>query len=108
MAPVIGARYQFQNLPAEGSNDTLMKTAHSITAARHDTRYGSNARHISDMSDLDKNYFTLLGGQDGWFNAPNFTDQVPLWQKGEYVQVPMRLKSVRAGAKHTTALKPGK
>ena len=25
--------------------------------------YGSNARHISDMSDPDGNYFVLLGGQ---------------------------------------------
>ena len=108
MAPVIGGRYQFINLPVAGSNDTLMKTAHSITDTRHDTRYGSNARHISDMSHPDKNYFTLLGGQDGWFNAPNFIDQVPLWQKGEYVQVPLQLETVRKTAKHTMELGPGK
>ena len=32
---------------------------------RHFTRYGSNARHISDLSNIDRNYFVLLGGQDG-------------------------------------------
>lgn len=108
LLPVIGSRYQFRDLPVSGSNDTLMKTAHSITANRHDTRYGSNARHISDMSHPDKNYFTLLGGQDGWFNSANFIDQVPLWQKGEYVQVPLQLETVRKEATHRMDLKPGK
>ena len=72
-----------------------MKTAHSTTDERHNTRFGSNARHVSDMSDMDENYFVLLGGQDGWFNSVNFLDQVPYWLAGSYVKVPMRLETVR-------------
>ena len=39
-------------------------------------RLGSMARHVSDLSDPDANWFVLLGGQDGWFGAENFADQV--------------------------------
>ncbi|HET6224361.1 MAG TPA: penicillin acylase family protein, partial [Dongiaceae bacterium] len=45
--PVIGARYRFADLSAAGSSETVLKTAHALTAERHDTRYGAQARHIS-------------------------------------------------------------
>jgi len=105
--PVIGERFRFVDAPAEGSNDTLWKTAHGTTDERHPARFGSNARHISDLSDPDANWFTLLGGQDGWFNSANFTDQVPLWLKGEYVKVPFRIETVRKDFPHKTTLSPG-
>jgi penicillin amidase len=106
--PVIGSRYRFVDAPAEGSNDTLWKTAHSTTDERHPARFGSNARHISDLSDPDANWFTLLGGQDGWLNSANFTDQVPLWLKGEYVKVPFRIETVRKDFPHKTKLAPAR
>ncbi|MHA1537279.1 MAG: penicillin acylase family protein, partial [Alphaproteobacteria bacterium] len=102
--PLVGGRFRFVDVPAQGSNDTLWKTAHGATDARHDARYGSNARHISDLSDPDANYFVLLGGQDGWFNSANFTDQVDLWLTGKYVKVPLTLNAVRKNAVHTTTL----
>ena len=83
-----------------------MKTAHSTTNERHTVRYGSQARHISEMSDPDANWFVLLGGQDGWFNSDNFLDQVPLWLAGEYVQVPLRPEAVRESFVHKTTLSP--
>ncbi|CAN0581698.1 unnamed protein product, partial [Laminaria digitata] len=94
--PVVGGRYRFADYPAGGSSHSIMKTAHGTTDERHNTRFGSNARHISDMSDMDKNYFVLLGGQDGWFKSANFLDQVPYWLSGDYVQAPMRRDPVRA------------
>ena len=72
--PLIGSRYRFADLPAAGSRSTVMKTAHALTGERHFTRYGSNARHISDLSYDDRNYFVLLGGQDGWFGSTTFMD----------------------------------
>ncbi|MGE0647786.1 MAG: penicillin acylase family protein [Alphaproteobacteria bacterium] len=98
--PLIGGRYRFSDLPTPGSNDTIFKTAHSLAAERHDTRYGTQSRHISDMSDPDANWFVLLGGQDGWFNSSTFADQVDLFMKGELIQVPLRLDTVRATFKH--------
>ena len=98
--PLIGDRYRFADLPVGGSTDTLMKTAHGTTAERHTTRYGSNARHISDLSDLDRNYFVLLGGQDGRFNSSTFLDQAELWMAGAYVEVPLRIETVRERFAH--------
>lgn len=87
--PVIGARYRFLDFPVGGSSSTIMKTAHALTDERHPTGYGSQARHVSDLSDPDANWFVLLGGQDGWLGAENFLDQVPLWRAGDYIQVPL-------------------
>ncbi len=106
MAPLIGGRYRFGEYPVSGSNDTLMKSAHAITGERHAARYGTNSRHISDMSDSDENYFVLLGGQDGWLNSANFLDQLPLWRNGEYVRVPLRPETVREAFPHKTQLDP--
>lgn len=105
--PVIGDRYRFGDYPVGGSSHSVMKTAHSSTAERHSTRFGSNARHISDMSDMDRNYFVLLGGQDGWFNSANFLDQVPHWRAGKYVHLPMRLEVVRKAFARKTVLPAG-
>jgi penicillin amidase len=98
--PLIGGRYRFGDLPAPGSNDTIFKTAHSLAAKRHDTRYGTQSRHISDLSDPDANWFVLLGGQDGWFNSSTFADQVELFMTGELIQVPLTLDRVRDRFRH--------
>lgn len=100
--PVIGDRYRFADYPVGGSSHSIMKTAHTSTDERHSTRFGSNARHISDLSDMDRNYFVLLGGQDGWFNSANFIDQVSHWRAGKYVHVPMRLPAIRDAFKYKT------
>jgi penicillin amidase len=105
--PVLGGKYRFGDLPASGSSDTVMKTAHSSTDERHFTRYGSQSRHLSDLADMDENYFVLLGGQDGWFGSATFLDQVPLWQDGRYIRVPLRPDSVRTAFRHRMVLTPG-
>ncbi len=105
-APLIGDRYRFGDRPADGSSDTLMKTAHSPSDERHNTRYGQQARHLSDMADMDDNRFLLLGGQDGWFNSSTALDQVPLWQRGDYIRLPMRAESVNAWRTRTMRLTP--
>ena len=102
--PLIGSRYEFAEAGVGGSSATLMKTAHDATGERHTVDYGSNARHISDMTDPDENYFVLLGGQDGWFNSTTILDQWELWRRGEYVRVPLTLAEVRAGFPHTLTL----
>jgi penicillin amidase len=105
--PVIGARYRFGEYAVGGSTDTLMKTAAGSSAEKHNVRYGSQARHVSDMSDLDRNWFLLLGGNDGWINSSTFADQVPDWLAGRYIQVPMRPETVREQFRYAMALTPG-
>lgn len=87
--PVIGSFFEYGNYPVGGSRETVMKTAHGLVNERHSARYGSQARHLSDLSDPDANYFVLFGGQDGWLGSANFMDQVPLWREGDYIQMPL-------------------
>ena len=102
--PLVGRRYRFADEGVGGSSETLMKTAHRTTAGRHAVTYGSNARHISDMSDPDANWFVLLGGQDGRFNSSTLLDQWDLWRRGEYVRVPLTLSAVRESFPHALSL----
>lgn len=105
-APLIGGRYAFTDLPLAGSSHTVMKTAHGLTDRRHDANYGSNARHLSDMSDMDENYFVLLGGQDGWLRSTTFLDQLALWRRGDYIRVPLRPETARRAFPHAMVLAP--
>ena len=104
-APLIGERYRFAEHGVGGSSDTLMKTAHESSAERHRVRYGANARHISDMTDPDANYFVLLGGQDGWLNSETLLDQWPLWRDGEYIRLPLSPDEIRRTFAHRLELK---
>ena len=105
-APLIGGKFLFKEYGVSGSTDTVRKTAHQPTNEVHATRYGSNARHISDLSDPDANYFVLLGGQDGWFESTTFLDQAELFERGEYVRLPLRVQSVRQQFAHRMVLTP--
>ena len=70
------------------------------------TRYGAQARHVSDMSDLDSNWFVLLGGNDGWINAENFIDQAKLFQRGEMMHIPLRIETIKETFPYKTYLTP--
>lgn len=88
--PLLGRRYRFQDLPAPGAAQTLHQSlSPPLTGRPVDVYHGAQARHVSDMADPDANYFVLFGGQDGWLGSECFSDQVALWQRGEYVQVPL-------------------
>ena len=93
--PVFGRHYRFGNWPVGGSNEALMKTGHPLTNRRHFAGLAATARHISDLADPDRNWFVLLGGQDGWLGSRTLLDQVPLWRAGEYVPMPLRSEAVR-------------
>ena len=102
--PVIGSRYVFDDLPAAGSSETILKTDHELSTERHPTRYGAQARHVSDLSDPDANWFVLLGGNDGWYNSSTFRDQVDAFQAGQSYQVPLKIETARATFKNKMVL----
>lgn len=104
--PVIGERFVVADLPASGSRETIMKTAHGLVAEEHHSRYGSQSRHVSDLSDLDANHFVLLGGNDGWIGSVNFADQMPLWRAGLYLRMPLSPDTVAAEFPHRFTLAP--
>ncbi|MGH8500336.1 MAG: penicillin acylase family protein, partial [Methylococcales bacterium] len=103
---LLGQLYRHPTFPADGGNNTLNKSGHGISRGRHAVTYGACARHVSDLVDLDVNAFVLLGGQDGWLGSANFADQVDLWRRGEYIEVPLRPESARVAFRHKTVLRP--
>lgn len=94
--PGIGGNFKYMDVPTAGSRETVFKAAHGFQNAIHTTRYGSQARQLSDMADPDANYFVLLGGNDGWIGSANFLDQVALWQSGDYIRMPLRPETIAA------------
>lgn len=104
--PMLGRYYGGMDIPADGGNNTVNKTGHGVSRRRHAVGFGSCARHISDLADLDANYFVLLGGQDGWVGSANFADQVELWRQGRYVTVPLRPERWRIPSHYKTVLQP--
>ncbi len=107
LLPLAGRRYRYFDLPTAGGSETVMKTANGLSGGRHAARFGSNARHVSKLSDIDSNYFVLLGGQDGWFGSTTFADQILLWRRGEYIQTPFQPEAVRRAFPFVTELIPG-
>jgi len=95
LAPLVGGCYRFENMPIGRSTNSFVMTAHGSTVECQFVRYGSSARHIHDLSNVDANWFVLLGGRDGWHSSATFADQVAFWQSDDYVQLRLRLDSVR-------------
>ncbi len=104
--PFIGKKLQFAEWGVGGNEDTVMKTGVPNTYGEHGASYGSMARHISDLTHPDENFFTLLGGQDGWINSENALDQIRHWRAGTYLKVPFLIETVRAVFARKTILKP--
>jgi penicillin amidase len=105
MVPMIGQRYRFGEFPWPGSTETLWRADHELSAGAVDVGFGAQARHVSDMSDLDSNWFALLGGNDGWLGSENFTDQIDDFRDG-LIEVPLRIETVRERFPHKTRLSP--
>ncbi|MGF1448487.1 MAG: penicillin acylase family protein [Opitutales bacterium] len=106
MLPFAGDSFKLGSYPVGGSQETLLKTAHDLVTTEHRTVYGAQSRHISNLGDLDANYFVLVGGNDGWPNATNANDQTPLWLRGEYVQLPLSPEAVQQAFPKVTSLRP--
>ena len=104
--PVIGRKYRFGEYQVGGSTNTVMKRAHALSNEKRAVTYGANARHVSDLGDSDENYFALVGGQDGFWNSKNYLDLYRLWQKGEYVRLPLRLETITQQFNHQMRLQP--
>ena len=104
--PLIGRKYRFGEYQVAGSTNTVMKRAHSITNKKRPVTYGANARHISDLADPDENYFSLVGGQDGFWGSENYLDLYHLWRDDKYVRLPLTLASVQKQFTHHMLLQP--
>ncbi len=104
--PVLGSRYTFDNIPSAGTTTTVHKAAHSVNGDTHRVTFGANSRLICDLSDLDANLVVLLGGQDGHLGSEHFIDQVPLWQSGDMIPLPLSREGQLARTVRTVELVP--
>jgi len=104
--PVLGRFFVLEDFPVGGSRETPMKTAHGLVNTRHHATYGQQSRHVSDLSDLDANWFLLFGGQDGWLGSANFADQIPLWRDGRMIRMPLRSETVARDFPDAVVLDP--
>ncbi len=102
--PGVGRWFATADRAASGGNDTLNKTGHGPVRGRHRVTYGACARHVSDLSEPDANWFVLQGGQDGWLGSANATDQAALWHDGQAIVVPLRPEAARAWPHHMRLL----
>jgi penicillin amidase len=106
--PLLGLLVRRGTVDGHGSRETLLKTSHDLVRGTHNATYGSQARYLFDMRDVNENYVVLLGGQDGIFRSGNFTDQVELWSRGEYLNMPLELEAVRRSSSKRITLRPNK
>ncbi len=107
LIPVIGSRFSLPDYSQNGSNDTLNKAGRPFSPEQQFVTYGASARHISDLSAPNENYFVLHGGQDGWLMNPNLADQTRLWRDGQYIRIPLEISAVeRQFKRHVTVLRP--
>jgi len=106
--PVIGRAFIVKEIAVGGSRQTPMKMAHGLVDKRHNASFGQMARHVSDLSDEDANWFVLLGGNDGWLGSANYADQVELWRDGRYVRMPLKPETIATEFPHLMQLEPVK
>ncbi len=105
--PLLGWRYRLDSFPVAGSSLTVMKTAHQVSAEPHTATFGATARHISDLSGMDENFFVLLGGEDGRLGSSNLLDQVDFWRSGKLIKTPLRNETAASRAAATVRMRPG-
>jgi penicillin G amidase len=104
--PMLRRYFRFGDWAANGSSDAVMKTGHGLTARRHSVSLTSTARHLSDLSDIDGNWFVLLGGQDGWIGSTTLLDQTTLWREARYIPMPLSDAGVARHFPHRMELRP--
>lgn len=92
--------------PAAGSRETVMKAAHGLIDAPQAATYGSQARFVADLADIDATEFVLFGGQDGRYANPCFADQIALWREHRYVRLPLSEDAIAREFAETLSLTP--
>lgn len=92
--PLFGRRLIYRELAADGSRNSLHKQSFIMGKKKGLVGFGANARHISNMADINENYFVLFGSQEGYLKYSEQTDQTRLWQRGDYIKMPLDLKEV--------------
>ena len=77
-------------LEVPGGDNTLSMNRNIHTLDNQfNVNYGSTLRVIIDFSDENNSFFSIPTGQSGHFLSRNYDDFIKLWQRNEYVEIPL-------------------
>ncbi len=89
--PLLGALFGFgeNGIPRKGTPHTVNVAEYRATPDGFHVRWGPSQRHVTDLSDMDGGGFVLPGGQSGFPGGEHALDQLPVWQAGGLIPVPL-------------------
>lgn len=91
--------------PIGGDGDCVCATGcFAMTGPRSFT--GSVARYVFDLGDWDNSRWVVFHGTSGHPGDPHYSDQNPLWARGDMVPMPFSRDAVAAHAVSVTTLTP--
>ena len=74
-----------RQIPFGGGSSTVNVGGYNPNNFR--MNHGATYRQVIDLSGMDTSRYILPPGQSGHLLSPQYDDMLPLWQKGEYLQI---------------------
>ena len=103
---LLGRAFNLGPMPCGGDQNTISQAGARPLHPTDFTHNMANMRTVFDLADLGKSQFVLCGGQSGNPCSPHFEDQLPLWQAGETIVIPLHPDDVIRSSKGTLRLLP--
>ncbi|MGR3425054.1 MAG: penicillin acylase family protein [Sagittula sp.] len=91
--------------PTGGDGDCVLATG-GFPGSGTRSVYGPVARYIFDLADWDNSRWVVMHGNSGHADSPHYSDQNPLWARGEMVPMAYSPAAVAAHATSRTTFEP--
>ena len=102
----LGPAFNVGPVPIGGDCNTISQAGARPANPTDFTHNMCNLRTVFDLNDLSNSRYVLCGGQSGNPWSDHYTDQFPIWQRGEAITVPWEQAAVIREAKETMRLLP--
>jgi penicillin G amidase len=103
--PGLGGLFNMQ-VPIPGGAHTIDRADHRLgSSAPFAAVHGSGFRGISDLGNPEASAYIIASGQSGNVYSPHYTDLVPIWAKGDYIDI-NKPPSAGDAAAHALILSP--
>jgi penicillin amidase len=93
-------------VPVGGDSDTVAQAGVDPWDRPQTTAYNVSYRQVFDVGDWDHGSVVLPGGQSGHPASRHYTDQLPRWNRGEYVPLLFSDAAIAANAEGSIRLRP--
>lgn len=103
--PELSPRVRPEPLPLGGDAECVFANASAVGFA-HVCRQGPVARYIWDVADRDADQWIVPSGAAGDAQSPHFSDQGPLWARGELISVVSDWSALREEATTREVVRP--